>query len=69
MPTDDNNVVTTMVYIEQPLVFIQCNNFVSIISQLLALLNERSLVCFHSYLPHSVVSGTVHSFRSMGLIN
>ena len=33
-----------MVYIGQPLAFIQCNNFVSVTGQLLALLDERSLV-------------------------
>ena len=47
MLTDDNNVVTTWVYVGQPLAFIQRDDFVSIMSQLLALLDKRSLVWFH----------------------
>ena len=69
MLTDDNYIITTMVYVGQPLKFIQCDDFVSIMGKLLALLDESSLVCIHFYLPHSVVSGTLHSFKSMGLIN
>ena len=43
-PTDDNYIVTTTVCIGQSLIFIQCNNFVSIMGQLLASLDESLLV-------------------------
>ena len=45
MPTDKDVIITSTVYIGQPLTLIQCNNFVSITGQLLALLDKRSLVC------------------------
>ena len=69
MPTYDNDVITTMVYVGQPIAFIQHYGFVSVMGQMLALLNEWSLIWFHLQLPHSVVSRTLRSFRSMGLIN
>ena len=47
MPTKNSDIITTMVYVGQPFTFIQNNSFVSIAGQLLALLDERSLVCFH----------------------
>ena len=69
MSTNDNDIITAMVYVQQPHMFIQHDDFVSITGQLLALLDKKSLVCFHFYLLNSVVSGTLHSFRSLGLIN
>ena len=69
MPTNNNNVITKTIYIRQPLAFIQCNDFVFIMGQLLALLDMRSYVLFHLYLSHSVISRKLHYIRSMGLIN
>ena len=63
MPTDNKYIITTTVFIGQPLAFIQCNDFVSPMGQLLASLDERSLVClisiFHTFLSleHCVPSG------------
>ena len=48
MPTDNNYIVTTTVCIGQSLAFIQCNDFVSAMDQLMALLDESSLVCLIS---------------------
>ena len=43
MLMDDNNIITTVVNVGQPLAFIQYDVFVSIMGQVLALLDERSL--------------------------
>ena len=48
MPTDNNYIITKTVCVGQSLAFIQRNDFVSVASQLLALLSERSLVCLIS---------------------
>ena len=63
MLIDTNNIVTPTVCIQQSLVFTQFVS-VSIAGKLLALLDERLLVCFN--LPCSVVSETLHSFRTIG---
>ena len=47
MLIDDNYILTTTVCIGQSLTFIQHDNFVPIMGQLLALLDERSLVCLN----------------------
>ena len=48
MPTDDNFIITTTVYIGQSLTFIQFDDFVSVTDQLLVLLDKRSLICLIS---------------------
>ena len=45
MLTDDNKMITSTFCVGYSLRFIQCNNFISIASQLVALLNERLLIC------------------------
>ena len=47
MPTDDNYIITTTICIGRSFMFIQCNHFVSVTGQLLALLDKRSLVCLN----------------------
>ena len=47
MLTDNNYIITTIVCIGQSLAFIQCDNFVSIMGQLMALLNKRLLACLN----------------------
>ena len=61
MPSDNNINLTTTYYGGQPLAFTQCDDFVSIMGLLVALLNKRSLkwsFTFHALwsLEHSVMS-------------
>ena len=48
MPTNNNGIITTTVCVGQSLIFTQSNDFISIMGQLAALLNERLLVCSNS---------------------
>ena len=47
MLTEDINIVTSTICVEQSLTFAQCNNFVSIMDEPAALLDERLLVCIN----------------------
>ena len=48
MLSDNNGIITTTVCVVQPIVFPQHDDFVSIAGQLMALLNDRLLVCSNS---------------------
>ena len=62
--TDDNGILTSIFVFGSPLCLLQCDDFISVMGQLVAVLDERSLVLI-IYLPHSVVC----LVWSMGLIN
>ena len=66
MSTDNNYIVSTTVFVGPSLTFTQCDDSLSIVSQLMA--NERSLVLLN--LPCSVFFGTLDSLSTyMGLIS
>ena len=51
MPTDDIEIVTLTVCVGQSLMFMQCDDFVSMMGQLVAMFDKRLLICtfiFHA---------------------
>ena len=47
MLIENNDITSSTICVENSLAFIQCDDFISIESQLAALLNKRLLVCIN----------------------
>ena len=50
MPSGNNIIITSTVFVGQTLAFIQCDDFISFTDQLVASLSESLWVCFNSFL-------------------
>ena len=48
MPTDNNDIITSTIWVGQSLAFIQHDVFIYLMGQLAALLDKRMLICLNS---------------------